>query len=114
MVLFISVVIFGPIAGPLRGHMKIDIMDSAFATLHVGIIGFDLDLYKAELCMKGHIEYELNILKVSFIVTHLVMYLFCTYVFLFPSFGVFHILAYFTYTISGSNVNHFIREVCHK
>ena len=73
MVLFISVVIFGPIPGPLRGHMKVDVMDSAFATLHIGIIGFDLDLYKAELCMKGHIDYELNILKVSFIVTHLIL-----------------------------------------
>ena len=44
-------------------------MDSVFATLHIGIIGFDLDIFKAELCMKGHIEYELNILKVSFIIS---------------------------------------------
>ena len=63
-------------------------MDSVFATLHIGIIGFDLDIFKAELCMKGQIEvfkilngyenidrnmffieYELNILKVSFIIS---------------------------------------------
>ena len=57
------------VPGPLQGHLKVDILDSAFATLHFGFIGFDLHLFKAELCMKGHIEYGLNILKVSFIFT---------------------------------------------
>ena len=61
--------ICGHVPGPLQGHLKVDILDSAFATLHIGIIGFDLDIFKAELCMKGHIEYGLNILKVSFIFT---------------------------------------------
>ena len=53
------------VPGPLQGHLKVDILDSAYAILHVGIFGFDLTIFKAELCVKGHIEYELNILKVS-------------------------------------------------
>ena len=44
--------------------MKIDVLDSAYAVMHVGIIGFDLDIFRAELCFKGGIEYDLNILKV--------------------------------------------------
>ena len=36
----------------------------AWATVHVGIIGFDFDMFRAELCFKGGIEYGLNILKV--------------------------------------------------
>ena len=41
----------------------------AWATVHVGIIGFDFDMFRAELCFKGGIEYGLNILKVITIKT---------------------------------------------
>ena len=45
--------------------MKVDFLDSAFATLHIGLIGFDFDIFRAEFCFKTGIEYELNTLKVS-------------------------------------------------
>ena len=54
---------------PLEAQMKLDVMDSAFVTLHVGLIGKDYDIVKAEVCMKGHVGYDLNILKVNFSIT---------------------------------------------
>ena len=54
------------LSGPLDAQMKHDIMDSAFITFHVGIIEKDYDIVKAEVCMKGHVGYQLNILKVNF------------------------------------------------
>ena len=50
--------------GPLNGHLDVDILDSAFATIHIGIFGIDFDIFRGELCFKGGIQYGLNILKV--------------------------------------------------
>ena len=54
-------------AAPQSGHLLVDVFDTAYAIMHMGIIGQNLELIKAELCFKGKIEYELNILAVSFI-----------------------------------------------
>ncbi|KAI0234744.1 hypothetical protein LSAT2_014923 [Lamellibrachia satsuma] len=54
---------WNPRSEPLWGHMKVDFLDSAFATLHIGLIGFDFDIFRAEFCFKTGIEYELNTLK---------------------------------------------------
>lgn len=51
--------------GPLSGYGKVTVEDKAWATVHVGIFGFDLDIFRAELCYKGEIGYDLNILAVS-------------------------------------------------
>ena len=58
------------LSGPLEAQMKLDVMDSSFITFHVGLLGKDYDLVKAELCMKGHVGYQLNILKVNFSITY--------------------------------------------
>ena len=55
---------FVRVSGPLNGHLDVDILDSAFATIHIGIFGIDFDIFRGELCFKGGIEYGLNILKV--------------------------------------------------
>ncbi|WAR20843.1 hypothetical protein MAR_014817 [Mya arenaria] len=47
----------------LRGHFMVDVYDHAWAEAHVGLIGFDVDIVKAYVCFKGHIGYDLNVLK---------------------------------------------------
>ena len=49
---------------PLLASAKIDVLDTAWAEVHVGIFGLNYDIFRAELCYKGGIEYGLNILKV--------------------------------------------------
>ena len=49
---------------PLKGHLIVDVDDKAYATIHLGILGLQLDFFRAELCFKGNIRYEINILKV--------------------------------------------------
>lgn len=48
----------------LSGHFRVDIYDGAFADIHVDIINLQIDIVKAYVCFKGHIEYNLNVLKV--------------------------------------------------
>ncbi|GAB1602264.1 uncharacterized protein LOC115224694 [Argonauta hians] len=45
------------------GFFKVDIDDEAFAEAHVGLLHINVDLFRAKLCFRGHIKYELNILK---------------------------------------------------
>ncbi|KAL4222205.1 hypothetical protein ACF0H5_018243 [Mactra antiquata] len=47
----------------LSGHFMIDVYDGAFADAHVGLIGLKVDIVKAYVCYKGHIKYDLNVLK---------------------------------------------------
>ncbi|XP_052224342.1 uncharacterized protein LOC127839993 [Dreissena polymorpha] len=47
----------------LSGHFMVDVYDGAYAEAHVGMIGFKIDIVKAYVCFKGHIEYDLNVLK---------------------------------------------------
>ncbi|KAI0217504.1 hypothetical protein LSAT2_030722 [Lamellibrachia satsuma] len=48
---------------PLQGHLQVDVLDSAFATIHIGLFGIDFDIFRGEICFKGGIQYGLNILK---------------------------------------------------
>ncbi|KAK2175673.1 hypothetical protein NP493_715g02033 [Ridgeia piscesae] len=48
---------------PLQGHLVIDIFDTAYVTLHAGIVNKHIDIFRAEICFYGQIEYDLNILK---------------------------------------------------
>ena len=43
-----------------------DVLDKAWVTAHLGILGFDYHLFKAELCFRGDIKYDLNMLAVSY------------------------------------------------
>ena len=54
----------GNISDPLLAQAKVDILDKAWAELHVGMFAFNNDIFRAELCFKGRVEYGLNILKV--------------------------------------------------
>ena len=38
--------------------------DAAWVTIHMGIVNKDFDLIRAQLCFKGKIKYDLNILAV--------------------------------------------------
>ena len=52
--------------GPLEGHLLVDILDSAYLTFHLGLVGKkNIDMFRAEVCFKSEIKYNLNILKVS-------------------------------------------------
>ena len=50
--------------GLLDGHFTIDVFDDAHAEAHVGLLNFQVEIVKATICFKGHIEYNLNVLKV--------------------------------------------------
>ena len=50
--------------GLLDGHFMIDVFDDAHAEAHVGLLNYHVDIVKASICFKGHIEYNLNVLKV--------------------------------------------------
>ena len=43
----------------------VDVYDGAYAEAHVGLLNFHVDIVKAFICFKGHIGYNLNVLKVS-------------------------------------------------
>ena len=42
----------------------IDVYDGAYAYANIGLLDLQIDIVKAYVCFKGHISYELNILKV--------------------------------------------------
>ncbi|XP_033637723.1 uncharacterized protein LOC117298529 [Asterias rubens] len=48
---------------PLSGHLRLDILDEAYATVLVGLVGTKMDIARARFCFNGHIEYNLNILQ---------------------------------------------------
>ena len=52
-------------SAPLSGHLRLDILDEAYATVLVGLVGTKMDIARARFCFNGHIEYNLNILQVS-------------------------------------------------
>ena len=47
----------------LSGHFMVDVYDHAYAEAHAGVIGFKVDIVKALICYRGHVEYDLNVLK---------------------------------------------------
>ena len=48
----------------LSGHFLVDVYDQAYATALAGIVGFKTDIVYASICYRGHVEYDLNVLKV--------------------------------------------------
>ena len=61
----ISVIWNKTFAAPLSGHMKIIVHDEAYARIHLGILGVNLDFFLARVCFKGGTEYNINILQVG-------------------------------------------------
>ena len=55
------------IIAPLKGHLKVNVHDEAYARVHLGMIGKNFDFFLARLCFKGRTEYNLNILQVFFL-----------------------------------------------
>ena len=49
---------------PLAGHLSVDVHDEAWAVLNIGILSTRLDVVRIQLCFKGKVEYDLNILGV--------------------------------------------------
>ena len=48
---------------PLSGKFAIDVHDEAYFVANLGYVGVSLDIFRARICFKGHIEYNLNILQ---------------------------------------------------
>ncbi|XP_046562967.1 uncharacterized protein LOC124271858 [Haliotis rubra] len=48
---------------PLSGHMRVNIHDEAYARIHLGFMGFNLDFFLARICFKGGSAYNLNMLQ---------------------------------------------------
>ena len=52
------------VSAPLAGFLKVDVHDAAWTIFNIGILDLDFTVFKAELCFKGKVEYDLNILGV--------------------------------------------------
>ncbi|XP_045189288.2 uncharacterized protein LOC123546793 [Mercenaria mercenaria] len=49
--------------GILEGHFALDLHDEAYATAHVGLLNLHVNIVRARVCFKGHVRYNLNVLK---------------------------------------------------
>ena len=49
---------------PLEGSLKVEVHDEAYATIHLGILGVNIDYMKIRVCFIGGSSYNLNILQV--------------------------------------------------
>lgn len=54
-----------PVA-PTNGHVKVKVHDEAYARVHLGFIGTNIEFFLARVCFKGGAEYSINILQVVF------------------------------------------------
>lgn len=52
------------LVAPTNGHVKIKVHDEAYARVHLGFVGFNLDFFVARVCFKGGAEYSINIFQV--------------------------------------------------
>lgn len=52
-----------PVA-PTHGHVKVKVHDEAYARVHLGFIGTNIEFFLARVCFKGGAEYSINILQV--------------------------------------------------
>jgi hypothetical protein len=50
---------------PTHGHVKINVHDEAYARVHLGFMGVNIDFFLARVCFKGGAEYSINILQVQ-------------------------------------------------
>ncbi|XP_052083601.1 uncharacterized protein LOC127720901 [Mytilus californianus] len=48
---------------PLSGYVKVNVHDEAYARLHLGMVGVNVDILLARICFKGETSYNLNILQ---------------------------------------------------
>ncbi|CAG2196998.1 unnamed protein product [Mytilus edulis] len=48
---------------PLSGHFKVSAHDEAYATVHLGMIGVNVNLFIARLCFKGNTTYNFNLFQ---------------------------------------------------
>ncbi|XP_022103294.1 uncharacterized protein LOC110986022 [Acanthaster planci] len=48
---------------PLTGHLVVDLLDEAYATVVIGLLGLSVDVVRARFCFNGYVEYNLNILQ---------------------------------------------------
>ncbi|XP_048250793.1 uncharacterized protein LOC124111176 [Haliotis rufescens] len=48
---------------PLDGHAKLTVHDEAYAMVHLGVLGLNVDFFRARLCFKGSASYNLNLLQ---------------------------------------------------
>lgn len=53
---------------PTHGHVKVKVHDEAYARVHLGFIGVNIELFLARVCFKGGAEYSINILQVDIFV----------------------------------------------
>ena len=48
---------------PLNGRFEVDIHDEAYFVANIGFVGIFFDVFRARVCFKGHIAYNLNIFQ---------------------------------------------------
>lgn len=48
---------------PLSGRFEVDAYDEAYFVANIGYVGITLDIFRATVCYKGYISYNLNILQ---------------------------------------------------
>ncbi|XP_078658229.1 uncharacterized protein LOC144903712 [Branchiostoma floridae x Branchiostoma belcheri] len=48
---------------PLKGKFEVDVLDQAYAKIHVGLLGIDWTFLDARVCFKGKAGYEVNIFQ---------------------------------------------------
>ena len=48
---------------PLNGRFEVNIHDEAYFVANLGFVGVNFDVFRARVCFKGYIEYNLNILQ---------------------------------------------------
>lgn len=53
------------LSAPLQGGVTMDALDEAYARVHIGIFGVNIDIFLARFCFHGYARYNLNIIKVS-------------------------------------------------
>nr|XP_022327831.1 uncharacterized protein LOC111127102 [Crassostrea virginica] len=51
------------VVAPTNGHVKVKVHDEAYARVHLGFIGVNIELFLARVCFKGGAEYSINILQ---------------------------------------------------
>lgn len=52
---------------PFSGFLHLNVHDKVYAEAHVGIINYRVDILYIELCYRGRLEYNLNLLKVIYV-----------------------------------------------
>lgn len=51
--------------GVLSGYVDVNVHDKVWAEAHIGMIGKQWDIILVEICFRGRLSYNLNIIKVG-------------------------------------------------